>query len=226
MQKYEIALFDLDGTLSESAEGILECVRKIFIEMDRPMPDEKSVRAFIGPPMYDSLKRVGFNNEDALVGVEIYKRNFIESGIYKNRVYDGMYEVLAELKAHGVKLAVASTKYQKFTDRIIDMLDLRKYFDIVGGSTSLSADPGTIVKPRHDKIEVMNYVIESLKGSENDRIVMIGDTKYDADGAAKVGCDFIGCLYGYGTKEEMIQYYTCGSPVFVNNPDEITGFII
>ena len=119
MIKYDIALFDLDGTLSESGEGILECVRSIFAEMERPLPDEAEIRRFIGPPMYDSLKRVGLEDEDAEKGVEIYKKNYLKSGIYKNRVYDGMHGVLTTLKDNGVKLAVASTKYQKFTDRII-----------------------------------------------------------------------------------------------------------
>ena len=82
-----MALFDLDGTLSESGEGILLCVRKIFEEMERPLPDERTLGTFIGPPMYDSLRMCGFSHEDAEKGVEIYKRNFLESGIYMNRLY-------------------------------------------------------------------------------------------------------------------------------------------
>ena len=226
MKKYEIALFDLDGTLSESGEGIIECVRSIFTEMKKPMPAEEEIRKFIGPPMYESLKRVGFNEEDAEKGVEIYKRNFVKTGIYKNRVYDGMFDVLEQLKAAGVKLGVASTKYQLFTDRIIRMLKLDGYFDIIGGSTSLTGDIPENETPRHDKIEVMNYVISNLKQSNNGRAVMIGDTRFDADGAAKTGCDFIGCLFGYGTKEEMVQHHTIGTPMFVSCPAEITKLII
>ena len=226
MKKYDLALFDLDGTLSESGEGILECVRMIFREMDRPLPDEEEIRRFIGPPMYESLKRVGFNEADAKVGVEIYKRNFLETGIYKNRVYDGMIPVLEALKTEGVRLGVASTKYQKFTDRIIKMLELDRYFDVVGGSTSLTGTLPEGEKHRHDKIDVMNYVIDALRQSPEDRIVMIGDTKYDADGAAKVGCDYIGCLYGYGSREEMDEHYTAGKPMYVSSPDGIRECIL
>ena len=226
MKKYEIALFDLDGTISESGEGILDCVKMIFQEMNRPLPDEKSLAAFIGPPMYDSLKRCGFDHEDADEGVKIYKRNFMEHGIYKNRVYDGLTEVLAALKASGVRLGVATTKYQKFADKIITMLGLDGYFDIVGGSNSLAGHmPENGEKPRSNKIEVMNYVIGELKRSDTDRIVMLGDTKFDAEGAAAVGCDFIGCLYGYGTKEEMEQHYTIGNVTFVSSPSEITAIL-
>ena len=226
MKKYDIALFDLDGTLSESGEGILDCVRLVFKETGRPLPDEKTIQSFIGPPMYESLKICGFDHDAAQEGVEIYKRNFIKSGIYKNKVYDGIFEVLDRLKNEGVKLGVASTKYQKFTDRIISMLKLDSYFEVVGGSTSLTGETPDDPDPRHNKIDVMNYVINSLRESEGDRIVMVGDTRFDADGAAKVGVDFIGCLFGYGTKEEMEEYYTIGKPVFVNEPSEITAQIL
>ena len=226
MKKYDIALFDLDGTLSESGEGILECVRMIFKEMERPLPDDDEIRRFIGPPMYESLKRVGFNHRDAETGVEIYKKNFIKTGIYKNKVYDGMFEVLDDLKSAGVKLGVASTKYQAFTDRIITMLKLEKYFDIIGGSTSLTGNTPDSERPRHNKIDVMNFVIDSLRENSDERIVMIGDTKYDADGAASVGCDLIGCLFGYGTKKEIEEYYTIGTPMFASHPLDIKKFIL
>lgn len=226
MRNYDIALFDLDGTLSESGEGILDCVRMVFRETGRPLPEEKIIQSFIGPPMYDSLSRCGFDDEAAKEGVEIYKRHFIESGIYKNKVYDGMFDTLEALKKAGVRMGVASTKYQKFTDRIIRMLKLEPYFDIIGGSTSLSGELPEGEKPRHDKDEVMEYVIHSLRQSDSDRIIMIGDTRFDADGAAKVGTDFIGCLFGYGTKEEMEKSYTIGSPFFVRTPAEITGIVL
>lgn len=226
MKKYEIALFDLDGTLSESGEGILDCVRMIFSEMDRPLPDEAEIRRFIGPPMFDSLKRVGFEDEDARLGVEIYKKNFVRHGIFKNRVYDGMKDVLEALKDSGIRLGVASTKYQEFTDRIIKMLELDKYFDVIAGSNIIAGQKTSDGVPRSNKIEVINYAVDVLREAPSDRVVMIGDTKFDADGAAVTGCDFIGCLYGYGTREDMEEYYTSGKPVFVSSASEITGLII
>ena len=114
MKKYDIALFDLDGTLSESGEGILDCVKIVFAEMQRPLPDEKTLASFIGPPLTDSLKRCGFSEKDAEKGLQIYKKNFVEKGIYKNKVYEGMYETLQALKENGVLLGVATTKYQNF----------------------------------------------------------------------------------------------------------------
>ena len=214
MKKYDIALFDLDGTLSESGEGILECVRIVFSEMHRPLPDEKTLASFIGPPMTDSLKRCGFSEEDAETGLQIYKRNYVEKGIYKNKVYGGMYETLQTLKDNGVLLAVATTKYQPFADKIIKMLELDKYFDFVGGSS------GT--PERHTKIQVMEYVLDKL--GKDKKAVMIGDTKFDAEGAFMAKTDFIGCLYGYGTREEMERYFP--DTVFVTKPSEIVPVIL
>ena len=226
MNRFDIALFDLDGTLSESGEGILSCVEKVFEEMNKPLPDKDTLASFIGPPMYDSLHRCGFSETEALKGVEIYKRNFVESGIYKNKVYDGIPEVLSTLKKHGVRMGVASTKYQLFTDRIISMLNIDGYFDIIGGSNSLTTPDESGEKPRHNKIEVMEYVISSLGGSDRNRIVMIGDTRFDADGAAAAGTAFIGCTFGYGSKKEMEEYYTSGTPFFAETPTDILKFII
>lgn len=214
MRKYDIALFDLDGTLSESGEGILECVKMVFDEMKRPLPDEKTLASFIGPPLTDSLKRCGFSDEDAEKGLKIYKKNFVETGIYKNKVYNGMYETLQILKDNGVLLGVATTKYQPFADKIIKMLRLESYFDFVGGSS------GT--PERHTKIQVINYVLDNL--GRDKQAVMIGDTKFDAEGAFTTKIDFIGCLYGYGTREEMEQYFH--DTIFVTKPSEIVQVIL
>jgi len=216
MKKYDIALFDLDGTLSESGEGILDCVKMVFKETNRPLPDEKGLSTFIGPPMYDSLRRFGFEHEEAEKGVEIYKKNFVEHGIYKNRVYDGMIGVLTALKENGVKLGVATTKYEPFAHRIIKMLKLDEIFDFVGGATGDTE--------RRTKAKVIRYTLENLGADENSKCIMIGDTKYDAQGAAETGVDFIGCLYGYGTREEMENFYK--DAVFVSSPDEIRDIII
>ena len=184
--------------------------------MKRPLPPESELSKFIGPPMYDSLIRCGFEHEDAEKGVEIYKRNFLESGIYKNRVYDGMTEVLSSLKECGILLGVATTKYEPFAHRIIKMLKLESLFDFVGGATADTS--------RRTKAAVITYTLESLGASSSDRCVMVGDTKYDAEGAALAGVDFIGCLYGYGTKQEMEAF--CPNAPYVGKPEELKALIL
>ena len=216
MKRYDFALFDLDGTLSESGEGILDSVRKIFEETGRTLPDEKTLGSFIGPPMYDSLRRCGFTHEDAEAGVVIYKRNFLESGIFKNKLYPGIMELLVSLKENGVILGVATTKYYPFAERIIGMLETSELFDFVGGATS-----GT---ERRTKAGVIEYTLENLGCTDRRRAVMIGDTKYDAEGAAITGLDFIGCLYGYGTRAEMEKF--CPDAEFVESAYEIGRIIL
>ena len=216
MKQYDLALFDLDGTLSESGEGILSSVRKVFAETGHPLPDEKTLGTFIGPPMYDSLRRCGFSHEEAENGVEIYKRHFIESGIYQNKTYQGIPEVLKALYEQEVILAVATTKYLPFAERIIKMLDIDQYFKFIGGATS--------GPERRTKAKVIQYVLEQFPAVSPERTVMIGDTKYDAEGAAQTGVHFIGCLYGYGTKEEMTVF--CPSAPYINHPAELMGYII
>lgn len=210
MKEYTTALFDLDGTLSESGEGILYCVRRIFEETNRPLPDEKTLGTFIGPPMYDSLVRCGFSHELAEEGVTIYKRNFVETGIHMQQVYDGIPELLTTLKQSGMKLGVATTKYEPFAHKIISMLGLATYFDFVGGATS-----GT---ERRTKAKVIRYTMEHL-GAAPETTVMIGDTKYDAEGAKETGVDFIGCLYGYGTRAEMEAF--CPHAAFADTPPDL-----
>ena len=118
------------------------------------------------------------------------------------------------LKDNGVLLAVATSKYQPFSDRIIRMLNLESYFDFVGGSS------GT--PERHTKIQVINYVLDSL--GRDKKAVMIGDTKFDAEGASMAKIDFIGCLYGYGSREEMEKCFR--NTIFVTKPSEIVPVIL
>lgn len=215
MNRFSIALFDLDGTLSESGEGILYCVRRIFAETGRPLPDEQTLGTFIGPPMYDSLRRCGFSHDEAEAGVEIYKRNFIEKGIAMQQVYPGIPALLQALKRQGVRLGVATTKYEPFAHRIMRQLSLEPYFDFVGGATA-----GT---ERRTKAGVIEYTLRGMLAGKNDSVVMIGDTKYDAEGAALTGVDFIGCLYGYGTREEMARF--CPQAAFVDSPEAIAPLL-
>ena len=216
MRKYDFALFDLDGTLSEAGDGISYCVRNIFEEMERPLPDEKVLGTFIGPPMYDSLRGCGFSHEDAEKGVEIYKRNFIEKGIYINRLYTGMHELLVLLKENGVRLGVATTKFYPFAETIINMIGAGELFEFVGGATADTE--------RRTKAKVINYTLENLGCDDRSRAVMIGDTRFDAEGASLTGLDFIGCLYGYGSREEMEVF--CPEAAYVEEPMQIAGLIL
>ena len=216
MNKYDIVLLDLDGTISESGEGILSCVKIAFEQLKKPLPDDKTLASFIGPPLQYSFGKCGFSEEEIAAAVNIYKKNFVETGIYRNKTYDGIPELLAALQANGVRLAVATTKYAPFAEKIIGMLQIGQYLELTAGATADDT--------RRTKAAVIRYALEKMGADRLSRVVMTGDTAFDAEGAAAVGINFIGCLYGYGSREEMEAY--CPTAPFVSCPSEIMHLVI
>ena len=128
--KYSYVLFDLDGTLTDPGEGITNSVMYALNKLGIAESDRAKLYKFIGPPLVDSFKEFyGFSDEKAWQGVELYREYFGDKGIYENRVYEGMYKVLDELKANGVRLYVATSKPTFYTNKILDKFNLTKYFD-------------------------------------------------------------------------------------------------
>ena len=199
MNKYKYYLFDLDGTISESALGIRESLENAIKSMGKPLPNLDDYTLYIGPPLLDTFRNIcRFNEEESARGVEIYREYYNTKGKLVNKLYDGIDRVLAELKNSGAKLAVCSSKYEKFAEEITDLLGVHDMFDAICGST--------LDGSRKDKKDLIPYAVERLGGSlENDRenIVMIGDTWFDTKGARLCGVDFVGVEYGYGDLESM-----------------------
>lgn len=213
MGKYDAVFFDLDGTLSESGEGILWCVRKTIEDLNIKVPSGFELESFIGPPLADSFYRLGLDDEGVRLGVKTYKSYYDTKGKYMNRAYDGIKELLERLSAKGIKLGVATSKYELFARQIVENIGLLSYFDFVSGATADSE--------RQKKIDVLNYGIKNL-GTTPERAVLIGDTKFDAEGARLCGCDFVGVLYGYGCREEMEAE---GAVNFAETAGEIEKFL-
>lgn len=199
MIKYKYALFDLDGTISESALGIRESLEQAIAKLNKPLPDLDDYTLYIGPPLLDTFRNLcHFSEEECVQGVELYRNYYNTKGKFKNQLYDGIKEALAQLKQSGVKLAVCSSKYEQFAEEIVEYLGVREYFDAVCGST--------LDGSRKDKKDLIPYAVSSLGGNlETDRaeVVMLGDTYFDARGAKQCGVDFVGVEYGYGTTEAM-----------------------
>lgn len=194
MGKY--ILFDLDGTLTDPEVGITRSVdyslRHFGIETD----DIRTLRKFIGPPLLDSFRDFyGFSTEKAAEAVEKYRERFSVTGIFENEPYPGIYELLEKLKASGFTLAVASSKPEVFTRRIIEHFDLAPYFTEVCGSE--------LDGSRTDKAEVIAYALGKLGSPAPDCTVMVGDRKHDIVGAKKNGLTSIGVLYGFGDDAEL-----------------------
>ena len=194
MNKYKYYLFDLDGTISESALGIRESLENAIKSMGKPLPNLDDYTLYIGPPLLDTFRNIcRFNEEESARGVEIYREYYNTKGKLVNKLYDGIDRVLEELKNSGAKLAVCSSKYEKFAEEITDLLG----------------------------VHLIPYAVERLGGSlENDRkdTVMIGDTWFDTKGARLCGVDFVGVEYGYGDLESMKKE---GGRVFVKTTAEL-----
>ena len=198
---YDYVLFDLDGTISDSSEGITKgiqiALKALGIEEERD-----NLRKFIGPPLKYSFKEFyGFDEEKTELGIKKYREYYAVTGLYENRAYDGIEELLKKIKESGRKIAVATSKPEAFSRDILDKFGLLKYFDYVAGAT-LPTDQG---KTRGEKKEVVEYAIELFGNPDKSKVVLIGDTRFDAEGAKEVGIDCIGVLYGFGTEESLLK---------------------
>lgn len=217
--KYRYALFDLDGTVSESAPGIRASLEHAISSLDKLLPNLDDYTKYIGPPLIDTFRNLcGFDEEDCQKGLVLYRDFYNEKGKYMNRLYDGVKELLTELSEAGVGLAVCTSKYEKFAEEIIKMLGVDGLFDAVCGSSFDGS--------RKDKRDLIPYALKRLGGDlKNDRqsTVMLGDTFYDARGARECGIDFIGVKYGYGDIEAMKNE---GARLLAEAPADILPMIL
>ena len=214
MMKYKYLLFDLDGTVSESAEGIRASLEYAINTLGAPMPDLSDYTRYVGPPLIDTfLNLVGLDPETAERGAQLYRDYYNEKGKFINRVYKGIPELLGRLREEDVKMCICSSKYELFAEEIIGILGLSGDFDAVCGSN--------IDGSRKDKKDLIPYAVACLGGDferDRERTVMLGDTWYDAKGAKLCGVDFIGVRYGYGKTADMEEQ---GARLFADTPGEL-----
>lgn len=216
MKDYRIVLFDLDGTLTDSAEGIINCVKYALEEMRRPIPPRSELIRFVGPPLYESFERFcGMTSEQAAEAVRLYRVRYSEIGLFENRVYDGVPEMLERLKAAGKTLALATSKPEVFAVRILKHFGLDGYFDFIGGAS--------IDGERNEKREVILYTLENLGVSDRSSVLMAGDRLHDIVGAHDTGIDCMAVLYGYGGREEFEEY---GADMIAESPENAADMIL
>ncbi len=211
MKKYDIALFDLDGTISESAQGIKYCIQKTLDKMGKPHPDLSDYSKYIGPPLLHTFQKLcGLTATEAQQAVEIYVKLYDVDGLKQNKLYDGITDMLKACRQNEIKIAVCSSKHEAIATRVVELLGVYDYFDEICGST--------IDGSRKKKEELIPYSLSKLGANADDKVVMIGDTSFDAIGAKICGVDFIGVTYGYGKKEDM---QSSGAQLFADTPREI-----
>lgn len=194
--EYNTFLFDLDGTLIDSSEGIVNSVIYALKKMGIKETDREKLLAFIGPPLNDSFsKYYGFSEEKCWKAIEAYREYYKDKGIFECYVYDGIEEVLKKMKEAGKKVLVATSKPEIFAKRILEHFSLASYFDCIAGM-ALNGERGT-------KAEVIAYAFEENNITDLSKVLMIGDREYDVIGAHKIGVNCLGILYGFGSREEF-----------------------
>jgi len=196
--KFDKILFDLDGTITDSKEGILKCLRYAFDKMELENPDEEFLMSFVGPPLIESfLHKVNLNEKDAKKALGFYRERFQTIGIYENKLYPGISELLHLLsQRNDIKIYIATAKPLPFTIRILEYFKIIKYFDDISGSTLDGSISG--------KTQVISTLLNRLEPDFNkNRTLMIGDRDHDILGAKENGIKSLGVLYGYGNKEEL-----------------------
>ncbi|WP_368488351.1 HAD family hydrolase [Clostridium sp. BJN0013] len=214
--EYECILFDLDGTLTDSAIGITNSVIYALKKYDIKVDNRNELNKFVGPPLSDSFESYyGFSKEEAKTAVEYYREYYREKGMFENLVYDGIEDLLKTLKYNNKTLVVATSKPQVFAQQILEKFDIAKYFAYIAGSNL----DGTRVK----KDEVIQYALESCNITNLPKVIMIGDREHDINGAKKVGIDSIGVLYGYGDRDELEK---AGADFIVNTVLDIKKMLI
>ena len=213
---YDIVLFDLDGTLTDSALGITNSVRYALDKIGIPVNDESELLRFVGPPLVESFEEFyGFSKERALEVTHIYREYYSVSGLFENKVYDGIVECLENLKKAGRRVIVATSKPEPFARRIIERFSLSQYFEYVAGAN--------MDETRTGKDEVITYALEACNITDKSGAVMVGDRAHDINGAKKTGIASIGVLYGYGSLDELKK---AGADHIAATPQEVCDIII
>jgi len=212
LMQYQYYLFDLDGTLTDPGIGITNSVMYALAKYGIHVRDRSELYKFIGPPLLESFQNYyGFSEEDAKRAVEYYREYFREKGILENKVYDGIPKALQSLKEQGKTLALATSKPEEFSVRILKHFDLFSFFDFVGGATMDGS--------RSRKKDVIRYVLDALQIEDLSKVLMIGDRKQDVEGAAANQIACAGVLYGYGDYEEL---KTAGADRIIERPEDLS----
>lgn len=205
----------MDGTIIDSAEGIITCIRRALSQLNYSHIDEVPYHEFIGPAMTDSFQRYcGFDRDLAYKAIQIYREHYSAGGMYLCKVYEGIPDVLKSIKSQNKQIVLATAKPLVYARKILDKFGLLEYFDCTYGSGldgSLS-----------NKDEVIKEFIDKEDIDDLNQCVMVGDRKYDINGARINGIDSIGVTYGFGDLTELVK---SGATNIAHSPIEILKFI-
>ena len=205
-------LFDLDGTLTDSAEGILNCVALALEHFGLPVYDRETMIVFVGPPLGQTFPKFGVPEESVQTAIDIFRSRYTTVGKFENTPFPGIREMLATLRSQGHTLYIATSKPEQQAREILEHFDLAQYFDIIAGAAT--------DKSRATKEEVIAYLKE--QSGPIGQAIMVGDTIFDVKGAVAHGIPAIGVSWGYGKVEDMIE---AGASAIATSPEHLVELI-
>ena len=212
---YDHILFDLDGTLTDPFEGVTNSFAYALSKLGIEINDKSELSRVIGPPLMDSFKNFYFlSHEDALDATKYYREYFEKYGLMQNKLYVGIPELLNTLKKNGKKLYVATSKPIEFASLVLEGFDILKYFDFVSANN--------FADERHTKHQVIEYVFENFPEILPKDCLMVGDRKYDVEGAKPFGIKTVGVKFGYAEEGE---FEAAGADFIVSTVEELEKLI-
>lgn len=223
MSGRKCVLFDLDGTLFDSSEGIKNCYREALSHFGMTVKDDRELDKVMGPSLYLSFHDFfGLEGEQVNEAVKIYRDRYNAEGIYQVKMYDGVDTVIGQLKENGCVICLATTKPQVMAEKILEFSGIAPYFNVICGAN--------LDGSRSDKVELINEVLNQIsftynngKPVEKDSVFMIGDRFYDIKGALATGVHSIGVTYGFGSREELTE---AGAEFIADSAAEIADILL
>lgn len=201
-------LFDLDGTLTDSGEGIINCAQMTLERYGLPVPSREEMRVFVGPPLGESFLKYGIPADQIEEAIRIFRSRYLPIGKFENYPYPGIRELLEALSAHGHTLYVATSKPEETAKEVLEHFDLAKYFDMICGAT--------FDQSRVSKSDVIAFLL--IQSGEASNPVMIGDTAFDVVGASAHHIPTIGVAWGYGEVKDMLD---AGAAAIAETPEQL-----
>ena len=195
MNKYQAVLFDLDGTLLDTSEGILSSVKYTIDVMGFEPIDEDYFETFIGPPIQHTLQKI-YHLDDATrdKAAAVFREHYSTVDLCKAKLYDGVLETLSELKKNGIKIAVATYKREDYTKKLLDEFGISQYCDWIQGSDFAG---------KLTKADIIELCLQNLN-VEKRKVLMVGDTEHDLVGAQNAGVDFLAVTFGFGFHNSLL----------------------
>ena len=201
-------LFDLDGTLTDSGEGIINCATLALNHFGLPVPSQEAMRVFVGPPLDETFIKFGVPADQTDEAIAVYRSRYTTIGKFENKPYPGVENLLQRLQTEGHRLFVATSKPEGMSVEILEKFGLAQYFEMICGAT--------LDGSRSHKADIITYLLERSGGADN--AIMVGDTAYDVIGAKAHNMPAVGVSWGYGKVEDMEE---AGAMAIANTMEEL-----